>query len=482
MGLLIMKDYLAIIRKLDFVDLFKYGQFGINYAVAFDGDINAHADDDELFDTLTSKMNLYEYSFEYLIIHFKAQEDNTQYKLIEIQNVQGIYTFDTEAKKEMSISFDPRIQLHVSPWVDKFKKLQQKLTIKQSMRGVDNLWAIFGLSEEDRKKCEQLITTETVQEVFRELYTNERPSGDLSIWAYLLRYERHSFYPKEMLGHFCDAIHVFCNYSKKVELSGEVAETTQVYPKLLECKDSKLASLYDIIKYSPFSKMTEEVSSCRFALAAPLFLYLKSEFSDGMEHKPSKDIISYSKKIGEFECSIAVFLLGLALGYDKTYDAFYEAAELPFFKKKIETPSLTETPAGLENTCTPFSNDSEKSDKEVNLADEKNLESNDVSKKDEIAGQPKSDGNKPINVQEALFDTESESDNRKHPIAWMRKGTGKKADIQPAYTELELNKFDGLGYKKVEQFNDRVKEIISSYGFDPKSEKERFAKKRKSNT
>lgn len=27
MGILIMKDYLAIIRKVDFIDLFKYGHF-----------------------------------------------------------------------------------------------------------------------------------------------------------------------------------------------------------------------------------------------------------------------------------------------------------------------------------------------------------------------------------------------------------------------------------------------------------------------
>lgn len=70
----------------------------------------------------------------------------------------------------------------------------------------------------------------------------------------------------------------------------------------------------------------------------------------------------------------------------------------------------------------------------------------------------------------------------KLPLAWMRKGTGKKADIQPAYSELELNKFNGLNYKKVEVFNNAVKEIISSYGLDPESEKKRFSKKRKLNT
>lgn len=120
MGILIMKDYLAIIRKVDFIDLFKYGHFSISYAVPFDGDMSLHANDMELFNRLTSKMNMYEYSFEYLVIHFKAKDNNEQYISIDIRNVCALYTFDQEAKKEMSISFDSRIQLHISPWTDKF--------------------------------------------------------------------------------------------------------------------------------------------------------------------------------------------------------------------------------------------------------------------------------------------------------------------------------------------------------------------------
>lgn len=152
MGILIMKvmkDYLAIVRKIDFIDLFKYGQLSISFAIPFDGDISAHADDIKLFDSLTSRMNIYEYSFEYLIIHFKANDYYNHFVPLDIRNVLALYTFDLEARKEMSISFDPRIQLHVSPWADKFDELQRNLSIKQSLRGIDNLWTIFDLPNED---------------------------------------------------------------------------------------------------------------------------------------------------------------------------------------------------------------------------------------------------------------------------------------------------------------------------------------------
>ena len=40
-------DYLAIIRKADFVDLFKYGKLNVYSAINFDGNIKAHANDDD---------------------------------------------------------------------------------------------------------------------------------------------------------------------------------------------------------------------------------------------------------------------------------------------------------------------------------------------------------------------------------------------------------------------------------------------------
>ncbi len=109
-------DYLAIIRKADFVDLFKYGKLNVYSAINFDGNIEAHANDNDLFEKLTKNMNLFEYSFEYMIIHFISDNGNGHPCFVSIENVRGLYTFDEEAQKEMSVSFDSRIRLHVSPW------------------------------------------------------------------------------------------------------------------------------------------------------------------------------------------------------------------------------------------------------------------------------------------------------------------------------------------------------------------------------
>ena len=71
--------YLSIIRKVEFIDLFKYGHLNIYSAIKFDGNIENHANDNVLFENLTKGMNLYEYSFEYLIIHISRKESSSAF-------------------------------------------------------------------------------------------------------------------------------------------------------------------------------------------------------------------------------------------------------------------------------------------------------------------------------------------------------------------------------------------------------------------
>ena len=135
-----------------------------------------------------------------MVIHFVSDNGNEYPYPINIEDVGALY-FDEEAK-EMNVSFDSRIRLHVSPWGEKFKALHNNQLMSQSKRGIDNLWAIFDLSETDRKICESIITDDIVFEVFDELFSYKRPTGEQSIWTYLLRYERYSFYPKNTKGYF----------------------------------------------------------------------------------------------------------------------------------------------------------------------------------------------------------------------------------------------------------------------------------------
>lgn len=414
-------NYLAIIRKADFIDLFKYGKLNVFSSICFDGDVEAHADDDDLFGQLTRSMNLFEYSFEYMVMHFISDDGNEHPCSVSIENVRRLYTFDEEAKKEMSVSFDSRIRLHVSPWNEKFKTLHNNRLISQSKRGIDNLWAMFDLPETDRKKCESIITEDIVSEVFDELFSYRRPVGEQSIWTYLLRYDRHSYYPKNTKGYFCDYINVVCNWIAKEEKQGEDVEKAEIYAKIIDCAEDKFVLLSDMALSSPLPSRTDEGAGCKFAIAAPLFLLMKDKFRDGF-YMDSK-FVKYAKEFG-FEGSVAVYLLGLTLGYDKTYSAYYEFIKLRIF---------------------------ETSDSAV-----------------EIGSLNKSDlmHHAPIAKQGMLFPTESNvnsGNDKRRPIAWLYK---RKCVYYPAFDEEEIRRLKGEGLKILKSLSDQAKGEILKQGYE----------------
>lgn len=452
-------DYLAIIRKADFVDLFKYGKLNVYSAIDFDGNIKAHANDDDLFEKLTKCMNLFEYSFEYMVIHFVSDNGNEYPYPINIEDVRRLYTFDEEAKKEMNVSFDSRIRLHVSPWGEKFKALHNNQLISQSKRGIDNLWAIFDLSETDRKMCESIITDDIVSEVFDELFSYKRPTGEQSIWTYLLRYERHSFYPKNTKGYFCDYIHVACNRLKKIELQEDVAETTELYSQIINCSKDDFASLSNIAVSSKLSSLTDEEARCKFAIAAPLFLLMKDKFSDGF--RIDSKFINYAKKF-ELECYVAVYLLGLTLGYDKTYDAYYDFVKLPIFELRTENQEANKLDYVQESNEKEIYSENRNENVAVDLSSEDTINGKDISTTNTnfLTIEQKS----PLVQQGQLFVMESV--NKKQPIAWLRLKNKNDNDFKPAFNDKEVSTLRSRGYKIAKRFSKEEKSYIISQGYE----------------
>lgn len=451
-------DYISIIRKADFVNLFKYGKLNVYSAIDFDGNIKAHANDDDLFEKLTKDMNLFEYSFEYMVIHFASDKGNEYPYPINIEDVRGLYTFDKEAQKEMSVSFDSRIRLHVSPWSEKFKVLHNNQLISQSKRGIDNLWAIFDLSETDRKMCESIITDDIVSEVFDELFSYKRPTGEQSIWTYLLRYERHSFYPNNTKGYFCDYIHVACNWMAKNEIQKDVAIETTLYNLIKESPATNFKQLSQIAINSNLPSRTDEVANCQFAIAAPLFLLMKDKFGGGF----SIDFktIDHAKKFG-FECSVAVYLLGLTLGYDKTYDAYYDFVKLPIFELRVENQKANKLDYAQESNEKEIY--SENRNKDVAVASsEDTINGKDISTTDTNSSTIEQ---KTMLVQQGqLFVMESLY--KKQPIAWLRLKNKNDNDFKPAFTDKEVSTLRSRGYKIAKRFSKEEKSYIISQGYE----------------
>lgn len=188
-----MKNYLALIRRADFIDFFKFGFFYLNSkkVVEFDCPISELPKRDDIYDALFERINSFESSFAYLIINFTKANDADDPSFVTITEVKHIFPLDIEAKREYESSFDEHVKIDNPIWSDAISLIKKRQLYKSSMQGVRNIFNIFKL--EGIEKCKGLISEDTVEEMLSNVYDDIRPSGDISLWVYLMRYESTYF-------------------------------------------------------------------------------------------------------------------------------------------------------------------------------------------------------------------------------------------------------------------------------------------------
>ena len=334
-----MANYISIISRSDFSDLYKFGHLFIHNLVPFDGELNEHIEDKPLFDAVTKYMNTYEYSTEYLLIHIRRMVFSGSVVEVFIKDVVAVYALDSESQASLSVSLDPRINIQVSCWESYFKELNKKQLIRQANSGKFNCYEIFGISEIDRNKIENLIPRNFLYELFSDLFENKRPCGKKCIWTYLLRYDRHGAFWQDNRGYFSDAVNVFENFLHEKEMSYEWDDELK-FADIIENN----GTLFTEISKKLTSNVTPEytIAGCNYFAVAPLFLYMKAYFGDKGITTSSFSQNEYLAK-GQlyknfgFDFAVAVALLGIKFGHDLTYGCYYEIKKLGIYNTTVST-------------------------------------------------------------------------------------------------------------------------------------------------
>ena len=344
-----MTNYLALIRKADFTDLFKYGKLHINNDMKTDfscpvEELPSHP---EIFFNLTYFANSFDSAFAYLIIHYVKASSEGLANDVNIEEVQNVYPLDFESKEAFAMSFDERIRIEDPIWPESVWNLQKQQQFNDCQKGAANLRKILGFTSSDQE-CKKIISDDIVREVVNELYDEKRPSGELSIWVYLLRYERHSYYPQTTLGYFMDMVNVVCNRMGMREVWEDDIKNTQIFMLLDSLRNKYKAQyeqIYQFLIDNPatqgfYKKIDEFESRVEFSKVATLFLILRNRYKEDFVYE--EDFIKYSKKFG-FEFELAVYLLGIVKGHEHTYDCMYDMLPLPIFKKTAKTHITNES-------------------------------------------------------------------------------------------------------------------------------------------
>jgi len=335
-----MKHYLALIRKADFTDLFKYGSLHINNDMKtdFQCPVEELPEHPELFRALSYYANSFDNAFAYLIIHYIKESSKGLSNDVYIEELQHIYPLDYESKNNLEFSFDERIRIEEPLWSDSVLELQKRMMINECKKGAQNIHKIIGFDKSDFN-CEDFVTDDIIKEIVDELYEDRRPNGKISIWAYLLRYERHDYYPQNILGCFMDMVNIACNRRAMQEVSENAINNTAIF-KLMDSfryPDPKFDDIYNAIctdeSVKGFSSMVDQYESrIDFIKTATLFRFLRDRYSEDFIYEPN--LIDSCKKYGE-EFELATYLLGIVMGHMHTYDCLYEKLPLSIFKEKI---------------------------------------------------------------------------------------------------------------------------------------------------
>lgn len=334
-----MVNYLTIISRSDFSNLYKFGHIYAHNVVPFEGKLSNHADDKFLFDAVTAYMDTYEYSTEYLLLQVcKIPFSGSSVELF-VKDIVDVYALDEEARASLAVSLDSRIVIQVSAWDSFFKELNKKQAIRQSKAGEYNCFEIFKISNEDRAAVAKLLPKGFVEVLFSDLYSHVRPSGNRSIWNYLVRYERHHPYWNDNRGFFSDAIHVYENFKQGSEIDYEIADEVPLGDVIGSC-GTKFSDIYKLLRHKQGDDY--QVNDCNYFAVAPLFLYLKSCFKEGgitpasfysNEYLCNGNFYNYFG----FDFAVAVSLLGFSLGHDLTYSCYYEIQNLGIFNHFVES-------------------------------------------------------------------------------------------------------------------------------------------------
>lgn len=338
-----MTNYLALIRKADFTDLFKYGKLHINNDMKtdFSCSVEKLPFHPEVFFNLTHFANSFDSAFAYLIIHYVKDSTKGLANDVYIEEVQNIYPLDFESKEAFAMSFDERIRIENPIWPDSVWNLQKQQQFNDCLKGAANLRAILGFSNSDHE-CKKIISDDIVREVVNELYEENRPTGDLPIWVYLLRYERHSYYPQSTLGYFMDLVNVVCNMMASREVEEDDIKNTQIFvllDSLRKHPELQYKQIYQWLVENTaaqgfFKKIDEYESRVDFSKVATLFLILRNKYKEDFFYE--KEFVEYCKSFG-FEFELAAYLLGIVLGHEHTYDCMYDMLPLSIFKKAIKS-------------------------------------------------------------------------------------------------------------------------------------------------
>ena len=322
--------YLLLLRKDDVIDLFRYGRWKVySPSIKFNGSAKDLANDKKALGKLFKQANRFDYSIDYFLIHVQCPKVSS----IEIDDIVEVFPLDRDSSR-VGLSLSPEIKLGEAIFEYSYIDFQISNEIIDARKGIDNIFSIF-----DLERPKTFMKKADFEKIICDFYLDAPIAGKNSIWYYLLRYERHQSYPKDNRGFALDAIHAFLNYEKKADIDLSIVNSKiggLIMSKEPSINYKDIISLIETQK--GFVRRCEKAHKGYYRIG-PLFLTLKKAFSEGIHGEN----LYYGMNLNTFinamknsynndDLSKALYLMGIILGRENTYQYMYQKKQIQILK------------------------------------------------------------------------------------------------------------------------------------------------------
>lgn len=349
-----MKDFFALVSLDDFDKLFKYGRLQLvqGHTVLVPVPFEQVREMPSLFNLLVNGICDFQLSFEYVILHYQKKPLDLNFILF-IDEVKGLYPLNEEAKRRIAPRLDSRVYINDPIWPNQMQKLIDDRRFEASIRGIDNVWNIFGLkNKKDYNKCSKVVDNEIIKAMLDYAYSGTplsgKPLDERSIWLYLMRYRRYSMFPTTTSAFILDAAYIVYMY----ENDGDEDDVSLIIDQSPLCQDmfkQEEVSLTNILDYVEqthpvFVNHTDGIAK-DYYVAAPIFCMLIDTVGDNVLDLDAsvcgttlRNVINELLEKYPFAVKLSLYMFGAVMGYEKTYDELYQKEKLALFKKDEVTP------------------------------------------------------------------------------------------------------------------------------------------------
>ena len=332
----------SLIDKDLFASLLRYGE-----VILPDYSFSVISEDLPIEDALRAILrsgNPIEYPSQYIIVLYDCSDNSN---ILPISAVKELIATDIDGRRLFSSQFREDLIIQSERYKAVFQEYLDNDFQKAKIRkGIASFRTLCGLDVANNYDKDVDIIYRGIANRIRYRHHFQLPAEERDEpYALMISYDRHAPYPRGWAGYFYDVIETYCYHcDPNLGYSETVIEGTGIY-KLISAlpQDAVSKQIEEAIKDEKFTHLCNEFFDKPGGYLVPyIFFILRDRFRDAESYSKHAYLIRQIKEQFPEAFDTASIFVGGFFGYEKFYDDYYTALNLPILRSRhpFRSPEL----------------------------------------------------------------------------------------------------------------------------------------------